>query len=46
MPTIVMDLDGTLTLDDHTLTYPRRLPNAESGGNVRKYRVQGYHFAI
>ena len=46
MPTIVMDLDGTLTVDDHTLPYPERLPNAEVVGKLREYRAQGYQIAI
>lgn len=46
MPTIVMDLDGTLTIDDAALPYPDRLPNEAVAGKLREYRAAGFSIAI
>jgi capsule biosynthesis phosphatase len=46
MPTIVMDLDGTLTIDDHTLPYPDRPPNTAMVEKLREYRAAGFLISI
>lgn len=46
MPTIVIDLDGTLTLDDPSLPYPERAPNPEVVAKLREYHRQGFKVAI
>lgn len=46
MPTIVMDLDGTLTIDDASLPYPDRAPNPEVVAKLREYRDAGFQIAI
>lgn len=46
MPTIVMDLDGTLTVDDAALPYPDRAPNLPVVRKLREYRAQGFGIAI
>lgn len=46
MPTIVMDLDGTLTIDDARLPYPDRAPNLAVVGKLREYRALGFTIAI
>ena len=46
MPTIVMDLDGTLTLDDAELPYSERRPNDAVIARLREYRTQGFLIAI
>jgi capsule biosynthesis phosphatase len=46
MPTIVMDLDGTLTIDDASLPYPDRLPNAAVVAKLREYKAAGFDVAI
>lgn len=46
MPTIVIDLDGTLTLDDGDLPYTERRPNTPVIEKLREYREYGYQVAI
>ena len=46
MPTIVMDLDGTLTLDEPDLPYAERRPNEPVVARLRQYRADGYRVAI
>lgn len=46
MPTIVMDLDGTLTVDDASLPYADRLPNTAVVEKLREYRAAGFEIAI
>ena len=46
MPTIVMDLDGTLTLDDPDLPYSERRPNEAVIARLREYRADGFKVAI
>ena len=46
MPTIVMDLDGTLTLDDPDLPYAERHPNEAVVARLREYRAEGFKVAI
>ena len=46
MPTIVMDLDGTLTLDDPDLPYSERRPNEAVIARLREYRAEGFKVAI
>ena len=46
MPEIVMDLDGTLTVDQPGVTYPDLLPNLPVVAKLREYRRQGFKVAI
>ena len=46
MPTIVIDLDGTLTVDDASLPYAERRPNTAVVAKLREYRAQGFSVAI
>lgn len=46
MPTIVIDLDGTLTLDDGALPYSERRPNTPVIDKLRQYREKGFQVAI
>ena len=46
MPTIVMDLDGTLTIDDPDVPYADRLPNVAVVEKVREYKAAGFDIVI
>lgn len=46
MPTIVMDLDGTLTIDDQSLPYAERKPNEPVIRKLREYKAAGFEVAI
>lgn len=46
MPTIVIDLDGTLTVDDAAVPYADRAPNTAVVAKLREYRAQGFAVAI
>ena len=46
MPTIVMDLDGTLTLDEPGVPYAELSPNQPVVEKLRQYRSEGFKVAI
>jgi len=46
MPTLVMDLDGTLTIDDPRTPYATRLPNLAVVQKLREYKAAGFEIAI
>jgi len=46
MPTLVMDLDGTLTIDDPRTPYASRLPNLAVVQKLREYKAAGFEIAI
>lgn len=46
MNKIVLDLDGTLTLDDAGLDYPSKAINAEVVTRLREYKAEGYLICI
>jgi capsule biosynthesis phosphatase len=46
MPTLVMDLDGTLTIDDPGAPYAARLPNLAVVEKLRQYKAAGFEIAI
>tara|TARA_R110002072_G_scaffold89232_4_gene199962 strand:+ start:89262 stop:89630 length:369 start_codon:yes stop_codon:yes gene_type:complete len=46
MKTIVVDLDGTLTISDSSKGYADLLPNLAVIESLRKYRELGYEIAI
>lgn len=46
MATVVIDLDGTLTIDDASLPYPDRLPNRAVLAKLQEYRDAGFQIAI
>ena len=46
MPTIVIDLDGTLTHDEPQLPYPERKPNRDVIEKLCEYRAEGFRIAI
>ncbi len=46
MPTIVIDLDGTLTHDEPDLPYIDRRPNDAVVTKLREYRAEGFNIAI
>lgn len=46
MPTIVIDLDGTLTVDDGAVPYEERAPNLAVLAKLHEYRGRGFSIAI
>lgn len=46
MPTIVMDLDGTLTVEQSGVPYGDLLPNLPVVERLRQYRAEGFTIAI
>ncbi len=46
MPTLVMDLDGTLTIEDPSTPYADRLPNLAVVEKLREYKAAGFEIAI
>jgi len=46
MPTLVMDLDGTLTIEDPRTPYAARLPNLAVVEKLRQYKAAGFEIAI
>ncbi|MBV9570696.1 MAG: capsular biosynthesis protein [Alphaproteobacteria bacterium] len=44
--TLVMDLDGTLTVDGSAARYEHILPNPKVAEQVRRYAAQGFRVAI
>ena len=46
MPTIVMDLDGTLTVEQPGTPYAELSPNAAVVAKLREYSAQGFKVAI
>lgn len=46
MKRIVIDLDGTLTLDDSTKTYAEKAPRADVVARLREYRAAGYEIVV
>ena len=46
MPTIVIDLDGTLTHDEPELPYLERKPNLAGIEKLCEYRAEGFRIAI
>ncbi|MBT8154519.1 HAD hydrolase family protein [Epibacterium ulvae] len=45
-PKIVIDLDGTLTIDDKDVAYPDKRPNLEVIEKLRAYAQDGYGIVI
>jgi capsule biosynthesis phosphatase len=43
---IVIDLDGTLTIDDASLSYPDRAPRLDVIAKLREYSEQGFEICI
>jgi capsule biosynthesis phosphatase len=43
---IVMDLDGTLTLDEPGVPYAEKRPNAAVVARLREYRAEGFEVVI
>ena len=46
MATIVIDLDGTLTIEDSAVSYQDARPNIEVVERLRQYKEQGFTIAI
>lgn len=46
MSTIIVDLDGTLTVDDGDRDYPEKMPNLQVVQQLRAYREQGFTIAV
>lgn len=46
MPTIVMDLDGTLTVEQPGTSYPDLMPNLPVVEKLREYKADGFKIAI
>jgi capsule biosynthesis phosphatase len=46
MVKIVLDLDGTITLDDPSLPYKEKRPNNEVVNMMRSYKTAGFTIAI
>ena len=46
MKRLVMDLDGTLTIEDPRVGYPDKAPNLEVIQKVREYHAQGFEIVI
>ena len=46
MKRLVVDLDGTLTIDDSSRSYPDRKPDAAVVARLREYKALGYEIVI
>lgn len=46
MKRIVIDLDGTLTIDEPGIPYPDKRPNDEVVGRLREYKATGFEIII
>jgi capsule biosynthesis phosphatase len=46
MKRLVMDLDGTITIDDPSLPYDQKRPNTEVVAQIRAYKAQGFTVII
>jgi capsule biosynthesis phosphatase len=46
MKKLVIDLDGTLTLDEKGVPYPEKKPNLEVVAKVREYQSKGFEIII
>ena len=46
MKRLVMDLDGTLTIDDPAMPYPDKAPNLPVIEQLRAYKAQGFEIII
>lgn len=45
-PRLVIDLDGTLTIDEATVPYPRKRPNIAVVEKLRAYKAQGFQIVV
>lgn len=46
MKRLIVDLDGTLALDESGVPYPEKRPNAEVVARLRKYKDNGFTIVI
>ncbi|HWX46636.1 MAG TPA: HAD hydrolase family protein [Roseomonas sp.] len=46
MKRLVMDLDGTLTIDDPAVPYPDKAPNRAVIEQLRAYKAEGFEIVI
>lgn len=46
MKRLVIDLDGTLTIDDPQLDYPSKRPNLAVVEKLREYKAQGFEIVV
>ena len=46
LPRLVIDLDGTLTIDEAGVPYPQKRPNSEVIAKLREYKAQGFEIVI
>lgn len=46
MKRLVLDLDGTITVDDSSKSYEDKLPNAAMVARIREYKAQGFEVVI
>lgn len=46
MKRIIVDLDGTLTVDDPTVAYSDKVPNEAVVAKLREYKCAGFEIAI
>lgn len=46
MKRIIVDLDGTLTIDDPTVAYADKMPNVAVVAKLREYKEAGFAIAI
>ena len=46
MKRIIVDLDGTLTVDDPSLPYADRLPNEPLVAKLREYKAAGFEIIV
>lgn len=46
MKRLVLDLDGTITVDDHERDYAKKMPNAAVIAKVREYKALGFEIII
>ncbi|RVT90609.1 capsular biosynthesis protein [Rhodovarius crocodyli] len=46
MTRLVIDLDGTLTIDDPAVSYSDKLPNIPVVARLREYKAQGFEIVI
>ncbi|MCR0982007.1 HAD-IIIC family phosphatase [Roseomonas populi] len=46
MQRLVLDLDGTITIEDPGVPYPDKQPNLEVVEQIRRYKAQGFEIII
>lgn len=46
MKRLVLDLDGTITVDDPSKSYEEKLPNSAVVARIREYKAEGFQIVV